>query len=322
MNLEGVDLMIDKLRLVSAAILAVTLSSSSSSVVAVPLASDSASDPAYAAEAGGAWKGAYPPPNNPANDAEQNPPGTDNGGYGFGVWNFSGGYGQAANPPYGPLNHFIDGVDFPTSAYNNLGTPAFGLGGYNGFYLNDPNQGTNYAQPQAMRPFAQPLAIGTTFSVDIDTPASYEGVSAGTYPFVIIRFLNSAGTETLVLDAGDGGGGPFNWQYDDAFPGKVSLGIPPTATSDGSNLSLARTGVSTGRLTLDGVSADVTFTAGTPAAVRFLTYEFTAEGTMGNPTGEHAFFFNNLQITPEPSSLTMLLLAGLALIGGRFRGRA
>jgi hypothetical protein len=282
--------MINRFRLPATAVLAVILISFESIAVAVPIALDSASDPAYAAEAGGAWKGQYIP-SNPVKDSGQNPPGTDNGGHGFGIWNFSGGYngndpGDSGwpYPPYGALNHFIDGIDFPTSAYNDLGAPAFGLGGYNGFYLNDPNQGTNYAQPQAMRPFAQPLAIGTKFSADIDTPASYEGVSAGTFPFVIIRFLNSAGAETLVLSAGDGGGGPFNWEYDDAFPGKVNLGIPPTATSDGSSISLARTGANTGRLTLDGVSSDVTFSAGTPAAVRFLTFEFTAEGTMGNPT--------------------------------------
>src|SRR5262245_3463919 len=142
--------MINRLRLPAAAALAVILMSFGNSCMAAAVASDSASDPVYAAEAGGAWKGAYPAPNNPVKDSGQNPPGTDNGGFGFGVWNFSGGYngndpGDAGwpYPPYGRLNHFIDGVDFPTSAYNNLGAPAFGLGGYNGSYLNDPSQGTN-----------------------------------------------------------------------------------------------------------------------------------------------------------------------------------
>src|SRR5262249_46080815 len=163
------------------------------------------------------------------------------------------------------------GVDFPASTYNNLGAPAFGLAGYNGFYLNDPNQGTNYAQPQAMRPFAQPLAIGTKFSADIDTPAAYEGVSAGTYPFVIIRFLSASGAGTTELSAGDGGGGPFNWRYSDALNSNTDIGtaagvgpISPTATSDGSSVSLLRTGVSTGVLTLDGASVNVTFAAGVP----------------------------------------------------------
>src|SRR5690242_18559966 len=83
-------------------------------------ASDSADNVAYDAEAGGAWKGANPTP-------EENPPGTDNGGTGFGVWDFSGGFHHSAASPYGRLNHFIDGVDFPASAFNNLGSRAFAL---------------------------------------------------------------------------------------------------------------------------------------------------------------------------------------------------
>ena len=102
--------------------------------MAVP-ASDSASDPAYAAEAGGAWKGQYN-----AGDPwafGQNPPGNDNGGFGFLPWNFTdgntavtaGGYnGDGTFAPYGRLNHYIDGVDLATSTFNNLGAPAFALG--------------------------------------------------------------------------------------------------------------------------------------------------------------------------------------------------
>ena len=51
----------------------------------------------------------------------ENPPGSDNGGFGFGTWNFAGGFQQPQYSPYGSLNHFIDGVDFAASAYNNLG---------------------------------------------------------------------------------------------------------------------------------------------------------------------------------------------------------
>jgi hypothetical protein len=318
----------NKLLLFAAAVIVVA--SSASSVLAA-IASDSASDPAYAAEVGGAWKGEYNP-SNPVNDSGQNPPGTDNGGNGFGVWNFAGGFnGDGTNPPYGLLNHFIDGVDFAASSYNDLGAPAFGLAGYNGFYLNDPSQGTNFAQPQAMRPFAQPLAIGTMFSADIDTPAAFDGVSDGNFPWVFIRFLGASGAVTAELNAGEGSG-PSNtfvqdWVYCDAFGcadfGTAAGGAPiaPTDTSDGSSISLLRTGANTGVLSLDGKSVNVTFAAGAPTAVRFLTFEFTAEGTMGNPTGRESFFFNNLRISvPEPTSLAMAL-AGLGLVGAGVRRR-
>ena len=121
--------MINRLRLPAAAVLAVILMSFGSISVAAP-ASDSASDPAYAAEAGGAWKGQYN-----AGDPwapGQNPPGNDNGGFGFLPWNFTdgnpamtaGGYNGDWNilAPYGRLNHYIDGVDFATGAFNDLGT--------------------------------------------------------------------------------------------------------------------------------------------------------------------------------------------------------
>jgi hypothetical protein len=315
--------MIDKLRLVAAAILAAALISFESISVAAPVASDSASDPAYAAEAGGAWKAQYNAgdPYAPG----QNPPGTDNGGFGFQTWNFTDGSGTAGGyndpgtlAPYGPLNHFIDGVDFATSAYNNLGVPAFALG-------TAPIQ---YGQSNALRKFAQPLAIGQTFSADIDTPAAYEAINGDTFPFVIIRFLSASGAPTLILNAGSSRDfGDFPWKYSDAFNNTdfgVAAGVgsmAPTVTSDGSSFSLLRTGASTGRLSLDGASVDVTFSAGVPAGILFILYENSAEGSLGNPTGEHAFFFNNLQIVPEPSSLAMMLLAGLALIGAKFRGR-
>src|ERR1044071_8080170 len=80
-------------------------------------AADNAGNSAYAAETGGAWKGEYV--GIPA-DPEQNPPGTDNGGTGFLPWIFNGGYHIAASSPYGRTNHYIDGVDFAHSIYNDL----------------------------------------------------------------------------------------------------------------------------------------------------------------------------------------------------------
>ena len=76
------------------------------------VASDAASNVAYAAESGGAWKGLYP-------TAGENPPGTDNGGDGLMPWDFFGGFHQPQYSPYGNLNHFIAGVDFATTSFNN-----------------------------------------------------------------------------------------------------------------------------------------------------------------------------------------------------------
>ena len=68
----------------------------------------------------GAWKG-------PQSTEGENAPGLDNGGFGFQPWDFRGGYHNPQQSPYGNLNHFIDNVDFPHRASNDLGSPAFGL---------------------------------------------------------------------------------------------------------------------------------------------------------------------------------------------------
>src|SRR5262245_34679819 len=82
-------------------------------VWAIPVASDNANNAAYALESGGAWKGVAPTIN-------ENPPGADNGGFGFLPWNFEGGFHDPTASPYGNLNHFIDGVDFAASTFKNL----------------------------------------------------------------------------------------------------------------------------------------------------------------------------------------------------------
>src|SRR5687767_12208872 len=103
-------------------------------------ASDNAENAAYDAEAGGAWKGANPTP-------QENPPGTDNGGTGFGVWDFSSGRHNPTATPYGRLNHFIDGVG------NRTGTgPISGV-----IQINWTRPARRF--PKTRRPYA-PFRVG------------------------------------------------------------------------------------------------------------------------------------------------------------------
>ncbi|HEX2475754.1 MAG TPA: hypothetical protein VHK01_13465 [Lacipirellulaceae bacterium] len=275
---------------------------------AIVLASDNAADSAYAFQPDGAWKGIYNPgdphaPNQtpPAVDSAQNPPGNDNGGAGFGIWNFSRG-AQRAGGAYGNLNHFIDGVDFPTTAFNNLSAPAFGLG--------NCNDGTGLpcggATAVAQRPFAQPLAVGDVFSADIDTPAELDRFSGlpSHYPFAIISFRDSDGITTFGMEAGD----IYPWRFGDRnhfaadFGEAAGVGsIDPLAPSDGSSIRLEILSPTTGRVTFDGVSLDIDFIAGLPTSAVFTLFQNNAEAdAMGNPTGEHAFYFNNLKIERPP----------------------
>jgi hypothetical protein len=56
---------------------------------------------------------------------------------------------------------------------------------------------------------------------------------------------------------------------------------------------------------LDGVPLDVTFKDGLPAQVTFSLFDNNAEGDQvtGLPTGEHAFYFNNLKVETAPTGV-------------------
>lgn len=335
---------------------------------AIVIASDNASDPAYAFNpTEGSWQGENA-------GSGENPPGDDNGGFGFLPWDFGGGYSQD-RPPYGTSPQYIDGVDFPTTSYNNLGSPSFALG-----TAPVPFSGITTG---ASRPFAQTLAVGDIFSADIDTPANFQDQSGFSYPFAFVGFADETGVETFAVKAGNGVGGPYPWEYKDLDEPNADFGvaaggssIAPTDTSDGSSFSLEILSASTGRFTLDGRSVNIQFIAGLPNSVFFLLYdqeakavsgdfnengtvdaadyvvwrenlglliqlpnegenvtegEVTAEdyatwrenfGLLTGPTGEHAFFFDNLKIerpdadgaragiVPEPANV-LTLVAGL-----------
>jgi hypothetical protein len=254
-------------------------------------ASDHAADAAYSAEQGGAWKGENP-------GEGENPPGMDNGGTGFLPWNFAGGY-HVAGGPYENRNHFIAGVDFPSTMFNDLGAPAFGLG--------QSPVGFSGATTTATRPFAAPMAVGDAFSAAIDTPAFYDDYTFFNYPFAVITFGDETGESTFSMEAGSSAiYGDFNWRYYDAnhtlAAGDFGIdaggdSIAPTATSDGSTIRLEVLSEATGRVTLDGVTLDVAFIGGLPASVTFTLFDNNAvDDEMGDPTGEHAFFFDDLRI--------------------------
>lgn len=250
---------------------------------AAVVAADNASDPAYASQPDGAWKGVNP------GDGE-NPPGMDSGGTGFDVWDFSEGFHVPSKSAYGPLNHFIDGVDFSASEFNDLGAPAFALAN-----TDVPDK---FVTTNATRPFSMPMNVGDTFSVDFDSPAVYEARTPSDFPFVIISFRDVSDETTFLIEAGSSlGFGEFNWRYDDANQDGFDTGIPPTATSDGSSLNLSLTSESTAELMIDGQTFGIELIAGVPAAVRFTLFANTSGDGMGNPTGQREFFFNNLLIS-------------------------
>jgi hypothetical protein len=256
---------------------------------ALVIALDTASDPAYVANpTNGAWQGQN------SNTTFENPPGNDNGGFGFLPWNFAGGVNSSgAVEPYFERTHFIDGVDFPTTQHNNLGAPAFGIGDagipYDGDYT------------AATRPFAQPLAVGDVFSFDIDTPTFDDSLDGGVFPALYVEFYDNANHKTLGFwtAAQPTYGLDYGWTYTDANHSAVDIpGIDSsTYTSNGSNLTLKLTSANTAHVTIGAVGLDVTLAGGVPTSLYLLLGENNSlSDDNGNPTGEHAFYFNNLKI--------------------------
>lgn len=268
---------------------------------AAPVAIDRASATAYTIEAGGAWKGLLPTIN-------ENPPGSDNGGYGFLPWTFEGGYHDATRSPYGNLNHFVDGVDFTPSSFNNLGSPAFGL--------TNANQANFGYTSRATRVFAQPLEIGGTFSVEFDNPM-LAPLKSNDQSGYIIRFNSGGGAklsnspnvfERIGLFAFDG----FNsghWNRADNA-GNSDTGIATSVTTAGAVLKLTLQTPETYLLQIVPLAGGAPFYSATGSLANtgvgpIDTIEVVMfgngsgnglTGTAGQASGQREFFFDSLQL--------------------------
>ncbi len=268
-------------------------------VRAAIVAADSASDPSYAAETGGAWKGLNP-------SIGENPPGADNGGVGFQPWNFAGGFHYPLDSPYGPLNHFIDGVDFAHSSFNNLGAPSFGL--------TNANVAFGGSTARATRVLDSPLTVGGSVSLDFDNPTlrPFDVFSPSGF---VIR-LNSGGgpvTQTGVTERfgffTTFGFNSGNWSITDSA-GLSDLGLPSTQTTSGATLHFTLTSDESYSLEIFPLTggAPLAATTGMLAGVgsgpidtiEVLMFENGSgngiPGPASQPSGEREFFFNNLSV--------------------------
>ena len=266
---------------------------------AVTLASDAATDPAYASNPVGAWQGTGP-------TVDENTPGTDDGGSGFQPWDFRGGYHDAAKSPYGHLNHFIDGIDFAHSLFNDLGTTAFALTN-TGSSINDGYFGYT---SRATRTFDTPLAIGQTLSINFDNP-----LPQPLNPFVPAGFvirLNKGGGPVVDSDPLPGVTDRFNliaasnfneerWYVVDSEP-FIDTGIAPGVTAVGTNFTFTLTGAESYAMEFRRLSDNQLVYARTGAlensgAGPIDSIELTLYRNGSSSTGSREFFFNSIQIT-------------------------
>jgi hypothetical protein len=268
----------------------------SSAATAATVASDAASNAAYTSEVGGAWKGVNP-------TADENPPGADNGGFGFQPWDFSGGFHYPSQSPYGRLNHFINGIDFAASSFNNLGAPTFAL--------TNANVAFGGATSSARRPFQSPLAVGDSLSLRFDNPLLaplHQQAPSG----LIIRVNSGTGAQSVerfaLFASSDFNGGA--WAASDSV-GTTNLGVSTSATSQGAEFRFTLTAAQSYLFELRPlsggnplVSRSGNLAPSTAGAIRSVDLVMYANGS-GNgqtgsaaqPTGAREFFFNNLLIT-------------------------
>jgi hypothetical protein len=209
-----------------------------------------------------------------------------NGGSGFGAWTLtsSGGTGGFAGSFIGD----------PTSAgITGMSTSSFGL------FANPSGSG---AFVDADRSLANPLGIGDSFSfqwgINWDSDGGNKGFniySGGVGATQLIN-VNNGSTSNITINSTDVGFG-----Y-----GNAAMTWTITRTS-ATNLQVDATNRAGGA----AYSGNVTI-SGAPDAIRFY-----ASGM--NPGDNRQSYFNNLTLTvvPEPSSLSLLALSGLALLRRR-----
>jgi hypothetical protein len=245
-------------RYLTIALLLVAYGTVGNGAPAVTIATDDASQPAY----DNGWQSG------------------DNGESGFGTWalDYSGALAGLFHAP-----HFIERA--PLSG-NSLGAPAFGLTTGNRDFLSDTSE--------ARRSISAPLAIGQTFSMDIDGSAldsAARRFSSGN----TVQLFGTNGQERFGLYTNNGFLGD-NW----VVTGDTNTGIPAAAsfhmdftlgTANTYNLTLLPIGGGSPLFTQMG--AALTGAAGTGInSLRISDYS-----TGSSALGDKEMFFDNLLIT-------------------------
>ena len=209
----------------------------------------------------------------------------DNGGTGFGEWSFTYGGGG----PKGALigNSSANG-DGSSGNINTTGNKSFGL-------YADP-----YNEIHATRSFTYgTLAAGQEFLVNLDNGYINNGASVG--------FILQKSDGTALFKYSFVGGQSF-YQYDvpsGTGGGNTSVGF----TADGLSVAFA---LGSGNAFSVKVNGNVEG-SGTLAAGDISKVEFFNIGT--GPGPNYNFFFNSLQVVPEPTTIALSIFGALALAG-------
>lgn len=234
----------------------------------------------------------------------------DNGGSGFGPW--AVGYSGTT-----PLAHadarFIDFA--PPLAGHSLGSPAFGLTTSNRAYYFDTSE--------VSRLFSTPLAVGQTFSMDVDGPVLSPGGFGFDYGVgAVIRLCSGVcvGGPNTTERFGIFSNVVFNPNWtatsgnDTGIPSPDSFHLEMTLiTPNTYDLVITPVGGGAPLYTLSGESL------GGPAGAAIDTLQISVYGTGSTADGSRELFFNNLSVVPEPGCGVLLVLGASGLAMGALR---
>ena len=211
-----------------------------------------------------------------------------NGGTGFGAWTLSSSGGTG-----GFAGSFIG--DPSSAGITGMSATSFGL------FANPLGSG---AYVNAERGFANPLGVGDSFSfqwgINFDSNGGNKGFSiysGGTSGAELIN-LNNAGSSAITINGTDVGfaygNATMTWTI--TRTSATNLQVDATNRAGGAAYS--------GNITISGTAAPDSF-------------KFYASGMDSGDNRQP--YFNNLTLTvvPEPSSLSLLALSGLALLRRR-----
>jgi len=172
----------------------------------------------------------------------------------------------------------------------------------------------------AVRPFSGPLAVGQTFSIDLDDHASRQ------YGFdvnVAINMPDGSNAIAVFADQFDDPSSTYFVSYRTGFSNYGGLNTGILLTDQGIHLTITQLSSSVQLSLTPYLPGATTTTFDIPLALPYsgqlASVAFTAFGDP--PNSALNSYINNIAITPEPSAVTPLALATFALLSRQRRNR-